>query len=106
MIVGHVSNMGRKCFQDNVRRNAAAMAPNAPCAPHPLRIRVASITDSSWSRCYRNTLAQISFSSQRRQEDRPMFLENVIPLVIVSAVIFGVLWFVVEAAALFGNRRS
>jgi hypothetical protein len=33
-------------------------------------------------------------------------LENLIPLMIVSAVIFGVLWLVFEAATLFGNRKS
>jgi NADH:ubiquinone oxidoreductase subunit 3 (subunit A) len=35
-----------------------------------------------------------------------MLLENLIPLVIVSVVIFGVLWFVLEAAALLGGRKS
>jgi hypothetical protein len=35
-----------------------------------------------------------------------MFLENLIPLLLVSAVIFGVLWFAVEAAALLGGRKS
>lgn len=35
-----------------------------------------------------------------------MFLENLIPLVLVSAIIFGVLWFVIEAAALLGSRKS
>ena len=35
-----------------------------------------------------------------------MMLENLIPLVLVVAVIFGALWLFIEAAALLGNRRS
>jgi hypothetical protein len=33
-------------------------------------------------------------------------LENLIPLVILSAVVFGVLWLVIEASAMLGNRKS
>ena len=35
-----------------------------------------------------------------------MMLENMIPLILVSAVIFGVLWLVIEAASLHGDRKS
>lgn len=33
-------------------------------------------------------------------------VENMIPLMILIAVIFGVLWFVIEAASLHGDRKS
>jgi hypothetical protein len=33
-------------------------------------------------------------------------LENLIPLVLVSAIVFGVLWLVIEASAMLGNRKS
>lgn len=33
-------------------------------------------------------------------------VENLIPLTILIAIIFGVLWFVIEAASLHGDRRS
>jgi hypothetical protein len=33
-------------------------------------------------------------------------LENLIPLVILSAVVFGVLWLVIEASAMLGSRKS
>jgi hypothetical protein len=36
----------------------------------------------------------------------PPMVENLIPLTILIAVIFGVLWFVIEAASLHGDRRS
>ncbi len=33
-------------------------------------------------------------------------VENLIPMMVLMAVIFGVLWVVVEAASLHGDRKS
>ena len=35
-----------------------------------------------------------------------MMLENLIPLALVVAAIFGALWLFIEVAALLGDRRS
>ncbi len=35
-----------------------------------------------------------------------MLFENLIPLAALVAVIFGVLWLIIEAASLIGDRRS
>lgn len=33
-------------------------------------------------------------------------VENIIPLTLLIVVIFGVLWFVIEAASLYGDHKS
>jgi hypothetical protein len=56
-------------------------------------------------RFFRNANVKQLFSFPEATGGPPM-VENLIPLTILIAVIFGVLWFVIEAASLHGDRRS
>jgi hypothetical protein len=59
------------------------------------------------NRYWRNARAGFKFSIKGRRGGLvPVMLENLIPLVLVSAIVFGVLWLVIEASAMLGNRKS
>lgn len=78
----------------------------ARCAISPERSLVQRIHYGFFTGITSGNATELSRFSSKATRRTAMLFENLIPLAALVAVIFGVLWLIIEAASLIGDRRS